>query len=228
MAQNMRRRKSVLLAAPGALVNGCGGNDRRDTGTHAVAAGLLPSEKAHAYRARLEEIKETDMESRAYSRLGKRLEASEVLAAEAGESRNQIHRYIRLTELVPDLLDLVDARELPLMTAVDISYINRDTQRLLVKYMREHGIIKSYQVSAVRMQAEGGRTITYEMLERILGGGQLQRETQARQVVLPEARLRQYFPAEYTTQDMERIIVALLEQWRTMQAMTAGAGRMTR
>lgn len=193
-----------------------------------AAATMLPSEKAIAYKRRLEEIKQEDRESRGYSQLGKRLEAAEVLAVEAGESRNQIHRYIRLAELTPELLDLVDARRLPLMTAVDISYIDRSTQRLLVRYMQEHGILKSYQVAAIRMQLERGQMINYAGLERILGGAHDREEPKERAVTLAEERLRKYFPASYKAEDMERVIIQLLELWRAEQDAAAEARRRIR
>lgn len=114
------------------------------------------------------------------------------------------------------------------MTAVDISYIDRSTQRLLVKYMQEHGILKSYQVAAIRMQLERGQMISYAGLERILGGVYDKESPQERTVTLAEERLRKYFPTSYKAEDMERVIIQLLELWRAEQDAAAEARRRIR
>lgn len=95
---------------------------------------LLPSEKAYAYKMKLDAIKHQGKNTRTSSPNGRKLEAAEVIADQVGESRNQVHRFVRLTELIPDLLELVDAKRRPIVTGVDISYIDKETQKLLYEY----------------------------------------------------------------------------------------------
>ena len=113
---------------------------------------ILPSEKAFAYKMRYEAMKRkagrpTQNNS---SQIGRNFQTDIVLAKEVGESRNQVHRFMRLTELIPPILDLVDRKIVAIVTAVEISYLTPDVQEMLYEYMKENGECKAYQVYALR------------------------------------------------------------------------------
>lgn len=177
---------------------------------------LLPSEKAFAYKMKLEAIKHQGKSTRTSSQNGRKLEAAEVIAESVGESKNQIHRYVRLTDLIPELLEMVDKKELPIMTAVDISYINQQIQKYLYEYIDENGMVKSYQVIALRKHLEDEGTISQPAMIRLLNDN-LPGKTQTPKVTITEKKLRKYFSSMYSTSDMEKIIYRLLDQWKAEQ-----------
>ena len=116
---------------------------------------ILPSEKAFAYKMRYEAMKRQGSRSDLTSyQVGTKLRADEELAKELGESKNQVYRFIRLTELIPELLEMVDTKKMPLVTAVDISYIDQKVQQYLYEYIKENGMVKS---SGVCTQKVSGR-----------------------------------------------------------------------
>ncbi len=178
---------------------------------------VMPSEKAFAYKMRYEAMKrQAGRPGKNLSQVGTNLRTDAELAKEVGESRNQIYRYIRLTELIPELLEMVDAKKLPLVTAVDISHIDHEVQQYLYEYIRENGIVKSYQVSALRKYLEDAGTIgqskMISVLNEVLSG-----KTQSKSVHFSEKKLRKYFSSNYTTRDMEKIMIRLLEKWKEEQ-----------
>lgn len=177
---------------------------------------LLPSEKAFALKMKLEAMsrqgKRTDL---TLSQNGTKFRSAENIGAELGMSRNQVYRYIRLTELIPELLDLVDKKRLQFTCAVDISYFDKTIQKWLNEYIRENVIIKPIQIAALRERAEK-ENIDQEKMIMILHNA-LPGRTPAKKVVMNEKKLRKYFPEEYTSGQMERVIEALLEQWSREQ-----------
>lgn len=171
---------------------------------------VLPSEKAFAYKMKLDAIKHQGKETRTSSHHGRKLEAAEVVANEVGESRNQVHRYVRLTELYPELLDMVDSGKLPIVPAVELSYLDEKVQKLLYSFMQENGVLKSYQVTAVRKYVEENGSITELKLKKLFEDNMTGRAN--RKVVLPDKKLKLYFNANYTPADMEKVIYKLLDQ----------------
>ena len=148
--------------------------------------------------------------------VGTNFRADEEVAKQVGESKNQVYRFIRLTELIPELLDMVDIKKMPLMTAVKISYIEQKVQKYLYEYIKENGMVKSYQVTALRKYLEdfetGGQAKMISILNENLPG-----KTQPKAVTFSEKKLRQYFSSNYTVSDMEKIIVRLMEKWKAEQ-----------
>ena len=173
---------------------------------------VLPSEKAFAYRMKLDAIKHQGKATRTSSQVGRKLEAAAVVAEEAGESRNQIHRFVRLTELIPEFLEMVDAGKIALMTAVDISYLEHPIQKILYKFMLENGIMKSYQVRAVRQYVDENGSITELKIKKLFEDSLIGRYN--RKVVLTDKKLKEYFSSNYSPADMEKVICRLLEQWK--------------
>ena len=102
---------------------------------------ILPSEKAFAYRMKLNAIKHQGKVTRTFSQVGRKLEAAEIVAESVGESKNQVHRFVRLTEVIPELLDLIDRGNIAIMTGVDISYLEEKIQKWLFEYIKDNGVI---------------------------------------------------------------------------------------
>ena len=184
---------------------------------------VLPSEKAFAYKMRYEAVRRStgrkskeEIETGNVSQLGTQKRSDKLLAEEFGESRNQIHRFIRLTELIPELLDMVDIKKMPLMTAVEVSYIEQKVQKYLYEYIKENGMVKSYQVTALRKYLEEFETVGQAKMISILNEN-LPGKTQPKAVTFSEKKLRQYFSSNYTVSDMEKIMVKLLEKWKAEQ-----------
>ena len=178
---------------------------------------ILPSEKAFAYKMRYEAMKRQGSRSDLTSyQVGTKLRADEELAKELGESKNQVYRFIRLTELIPELLDMVDTKKMPLVTAVDISYIDQKVQQYLYEYIKENGMVKSYQVTALRKYLEDYESISQSKMITVLNE-MITGKTQSKSVHFTEKKLRKYFSSNYTVNDMEKIMIRLLEKWKSEQ-----------
>lgn len=176
---------------------------------------LLPSEKAFAYKMKLEAMKHqggrTDITSGQNGQKLERIVSRDVLAEQVGESSKQIQRYIRLTELIPELLDMVDNKKIQFTVAVDISYIDKEMQKWIYEYIRDNGFIKPNQIAVLRKRMED-ENIGHSYMISILNNCIAPKKN--RKVTLPEKKLKNYFPPEYSQEQMEEVIVALLEQWK--------------
>ena len=174
---------------------------------------LLPSEKAFAYKMKMDAMKRqgirTDLTS---CQNGTKLRADAAMAEQIGESARSIQRYIRLTELIPDLLDYVDKKRLQFTVAVDISYIDKEIQTWLFEYIKENGTVKAVQVAALRTALEVGPMTQAKMIS-ILVNSQPGRK-QEQKITLSEKKLRNFFSDKYTVEDMESVILELLDQWK--------------
>lgn len=178
---------------------------------------ILPSEKAFAYKMRYEAMKRQGSRSDLTSyQVGTKLRADEELAKELGESKNQVYRFIRLTELIPELLEMVDTKKMPLVTAVDISYIDQKVQQYLYEYIKENGMVKSYQVTALKKYLEDYESISQSKMITVLNE-MITGKTQSKSVHFTEKKLRKYFSSNYTVSDMEKIMIRLLEKWKSEQ-----------
>lgn len=176
---------------------------------------LLPSEKAFAYKMKLEAMKHRvgRKSKENVSQLGTHYRADSELANELGESRNTIRRFIRLTELIPELLEYVDKKRLPFTSGVDISYLDKEIQKWIFEYIKENGAVKSVQIAALRREIENGAIMTQEKMISILienqPGGKPNRE-----VTFSENKLRSYFPEKTSPVEIEEVILNLLEIWK--------------
>lgn len=171
---------------------------------------LLFSEKAFAYKMRMDAMrmqgKRTDMTS---TQLGGKLESAEIVGKETGDSKNQVRRYIRLTELLPELLEMVDEKKIPFNTAVEISYISHDGQRNLREYMEQHGRIPSMTQAHEMKHRDKDGGLTYQDIDQICMG----RKNPVVKVQLSAKTIQKYFPSEYTKEQIEGIIFKLLDEW---------------
>lgn len=134
------------------------------------------------------------------------------LGEQVGESARNVQRYIRLTELIPELLDMVDAKKLNFTIAVDISYIDKEMQKWIYEYIRDTGFIKPKQITALRKQLEEGPVNQGFMIS--IFNSCIVVKAPERKVVLSGKKLTKYFPEDYSETDMEKVIEALLEQWK--------------
>lgn len=175
---------------------------------------LLPSEKAFAFKMKLDAMKRqgkrTDLTSD--QNVQKFQTSRDSLASEFGISGLQISRYIRLTELIPDLLELVDNKRLQMTAAVEISYVDKEIQQWICEYIHENGNVKQNQIVILRQELLNG-AITQSQLIDILNENAIGRIPK-KKVTLSEKKLSQYFPPHYTSAEMEKVIVELLTNWK--------------
>lgn len=180
---------------------------------------LLPSEKAFAYKMKLEVMKHqgerADITSGQNDQKLKGAISRDILAEQVGESSKQIQRYIRLTELIPELLNLVDDKKLQFTVAVDISYIDKEIQKWIYEYIRDNGFIKPNQITALRKQLET-ETVSQNFMISIFNNAIAPKKTN-RKITLSEKKLTKYFPPDYSQEQMEKVIETLLEEWTKRQ-----------
>ena len=177
---------------------------------------LLPSEKAFAYRMKLEAMKRQGVRNDlTLCQNGTKYRTDVVIAEQVGESARNVQRYIRLTELIPELLDMVDAKKLNFTIAVDISYIEKEIQKWIYEYIRDTGFVKPKQITALRKQLEEGSVNQGFMIS--IFNSCIAVKAPERKVVLSGKKLTKYFPEDYSETDMEKVIEALLEQWKREQ-----------
>ena len=173
---------------------------------------LLPSERAFAYKMKLEALKHQGARSDLTSRqvVGK-LEMADVVGQNAGESGRQVQRYIRLTELISELLDMVDERKLAFNPAVEVSYLKRDEQRMLLEAMDAEQTTPSLsQAQRLKKFSQEGR-LTEEAMSAIMSE---EKKSDMDKVTLRSDTLRKYFPKSYTPKQMEQTIIKLLDVWQ--------------
>lgn len=179
---------------------------------------LLPSEKAYAYKMKLDAMKrQAGRPTKNNScQSDTHLRSDEMMASEVGESASTIQRYIRLTELIPELLEMTDANKIKFMVAVSISHLNQDVQKWLYEYIKENGVVKPEQITALRKYLEHNTVNQMQMIQVL--NSNLKGRNPTKKVTLSENKLYKYFPAHYSTSEMEGVIVALLEEWKQRQA----------
>ena len=180
---------------------------------------LLPSEKAFAYKMKLDAMKRqgirTDLTCvQNEHKSGKK--SRELLGEQVGISSVQVTRYIRLTELILELLDLVDNKKLQFTVAVDISYIDKEVQGWIYEYICDTGFIKPKQIAALRNQLNDGPINQIQMLS--IFNNCVMAKKVSRSLTFSEKKLTKYFPDDYTAKDMEQVIESLLEKWMQEQS----------
>lgn len=174
---------------------------------------ILPSERAFAYKMKLEAMKRTAgrPSKENVSQLGTQKRSDQIMAEEIGESRNQIQRFIRLTYLEPELLDLVDEKKISFNPAVELSYLTADQQRDFLEAMNDTQNAPSLsQAQRLKRLAQEGK-FTYEAAFAVMGEA---KKDELDKVVIKNDTLKKYFPRSYTPRQMEETILKLLEQWQ--------------
>ena len=176
---------------------------------------LLPSERAFAYKMKLEAMKhQGDRVDLTCSQVGNKLEgkkSSEILAEQVGQSKNQIFRYIRLTELIPELIDMVDEKKIALNPAYELSFLKKEEQVDLLDAMDSEQATPSLsQAQRLKKYSQEGY-LTLDMMRVIMGE---EKKSDLDRVTFTSDTLRKYFPKSYTPQRMQDTIIKLLEQWQ--------------
>ena len=176
---------------------------------------LLPSEKAFAYKMKMDAMRRQGVRADSTSdQNGPKLSAWSI-GEENGISGTQVKRFIRLTELLPELLDLVDKKRLQFTVAVEISYIDPEIQKWLYEYIRENGQIKLNQITALRTQMQMG-AISQSKMIAILNNS-LPGRLPTPKLTFTEKKLREYFPSGYSVTQMRSVIEDLLAEWKMNQ-----------
>ena len=176
---------------------------------------LLPSERAFAYKMKLEALKHQGARMDLTScQVGTKLRADEKLAESVNESARTVQRFIRLTELISELLDLVDERKLAFNPAVEVSYLKQDEQRMLLEAMDAEQTTPSLsQAQRLKKFSQEGR-LTEEAMSAIMSE---EKKSEMDKVTLRSDTLRKYFPKSYTPKQMEQTIIRLLDVWKQRQ-----------
>ena len=176
---------------------------------------LLPSERAFAYKMKLDAMKhQGERVDLTCSQVGNKLEgkkSSEILAEQVGQSKNQIFRYIRLTELIPELMDMVDEKKIALNPAYELSFLKKDEQVDLLDAMDSEQATPSLsQAQRLKKYSQEGH-LTLDMMRVIMGE---EKKSDLDRVTFTSDTLRKYFPKSYTPQRMQETIIKLLEAWQ--------------
>ena len=176
---------------------------------------ILPSERAFAYKMKLEAIKNQGARSDLTSdQVGQKLWSVEQVASDAGESKTQIQRFIRLTNLVPELLDMVDEKKISFNPAVELSYLDESQQRDFLEAMNDTQNAPSLsQAQQLKKMAQQGE-FSYEKAFDVMGQ---EKKSEKDTVTIKNETLRKYFPRSYTPKQMEEKIIQLLDAWQKKQ-----------
>ena len=178
---------------------------------------ILPSERAFAYKMKLEALKNqgarSDLTS---SQVGMKLQALDIVGQEAGDSRNQVHRFIRLTSLIPELLDMVDEKKIAFNPAVELSYLDESQQRDFLEAMNDTQNAPSLsQAQRLKKLAQEGH-FSYDVAFAVMGE---EKKDELDKVVIKNDTLRKYFPRSYTPKQMEDTIISC---WNSGSANSSG------
>lgn len=173
---------------------------------------LLPSEKAFAFKMKAEATKRQGQRNDLTSGHYVPKLATDYIGEVEGFSGRQVKRYIRLTELIPEILEMVDTKRITFVAGVEISYIDKEIQKWLCEYIHDNGVIKPEQIAALRTRLESGSVNQMQMINIL--NENLKGRLPAVKVNLTEKKLRKYFPATYSSKEMESVIIALLEGWK--------------
>ena len=177
---------------------------------------ILPSERALAYKMKLDAMRRTSgrPSKENVSQIGTQKRSDQFMAEELGESRNQIQRFIRLTNLVPELLDMVDEKKIAFNPAVELSYLDESQQRDFLEAMEDTQNAPSLsQAQQLKKMAQQGE-FSYEKAFDVMGQ---EKKSEKDTVTIKNETLRKYFPRSYTPKQMEEKIIQLLDAWQKKQ-----------
>ena len=173
---------------------------------------ILPSERAFAYKMKLEALKNQGVRSDLTScQVGTKFRADESLAEDSGESARNVQRFIRLTNLIPELLDMVDEKKIAFNPAVELSYLDESQQRDFLEAMdasqNAPSLSQAIRIKKLAQQGEFDYDAVYNIMNE-------EKKSELDTVTIKNETLRKYFPRNYTPRQMESIIIKLLDQWQ--------------
>ena len=181
---------------------------------------ILPSERAYSlkmkmnamrrqgFRSDLQEEKSSDTECR-------RMNTAEIVGDECGMKQVQVRKYVRLTELIRELMGLVDEKKVPIVIGVELSYLDHEIQGWVYEYIKENGFLKKEQVEALKKQ-ENPENLTQYTVISIMNDALPGNKTSGR-VNLSERKLDRYFPSQFSANEREQVILSLLQKWKEEQ-----------
>lgn len=181
---------------------------------------ILPSERGFSYKMKLEAIKHQGIKSKDNTtcrQVGNKSKSVHILSENANDSARNIHRYIRLTKLIPELLQMVDDNKLKFNTGVELSYLELEEQINLHKFMGKLNVIPSLEQSSKLKKYSQDKKLNDGVIEVILTQ---ETEKNSNNITLKKKDLKQYFPKSYSKKDMENVIFELLKQWQQQQSVT--------
>ena len=177
---------------------------------------ILPSEKAFAFKMKMDAIKHQGKELTGTLFLeATKSNSGDIVGKDSGLNRTQVFRYIRLTELIPKLLDMVDAGKLAVFAGVEISYLNHNYQQWLYEYIHENGMLKQEQLMDLRQYREDDSLTQEQMIDILIKSKATPQKR--KKITFTERKLNKYFPAYYSQTEIGSVIVGLLEQWKASQ-----------
>ena len=173
---------------------------------------ILPSERAKAYRMKMDALKHQGKAAeQTSSQIGTKLRTDEQIAREVGSSRNQVQRFIRLTELLPELLDMVDRKEIAFSPAVELSYLKEEEQRLFLEAMdysqATPSLSQAQRIKKLSQQGACSQDAMFSIMSE-------EKKSDMDKLTIKQDVLRKYFPKSYTPLQMQQTIIKLLEQWQ--------------
>lgn len=171
---------------------------------------LLPSEKAFAFKMKMDAMRHQGTSRHEVEKSEKW--TCEKVGEAGGIGGRQVQRYIRLTELIPELIEFVDKKKIQLSLGVDISYIDKEIQQWIYEYIKENGTVKPKQISALREECEKG-VMTQPKLIMIMNNHQTGKSSGGK-LTISEKKLREYFPASYGSDDIKNVLFQLLDKWK--------------
>ena len=178
---------------------------------------ILPSERAWSLKMKMDAMRRqgsrTDLTcgTEFHKLNNEERKTREIIGNESGMTGRQVTKYIRLTELIPELLDFVDLKKVTIAMGVDLSYLDEQVQKWVYEYYRENGFLKPVQVEALKNQPNLSNATQYNIIS-IMNDALPKKSTSAK-VSLSEKKLDKYFPPHYSAKQREEVIIQLLEQW---------------
>ena len=176
---------------------------------------ILPSERAFSFKMKMEAMSRQGQRNDLTSGHNVPKLTTDEIGEENGMSGRQVKRYIRLTELIPELLESTDNKKISLVMAVDLSYLDEQVQKWVYEYYHDNGFLKPVQVEALRNQQNLSNASQYSVIS--IMNDALPKKNTAAKVSFSEKKLDKYFPSHYSAKDRETVILQLLEQWSEAQ-----------
>ena len=183
---------------------------------------ILPSERAFSLKMKMDAMRRqgarNDLKDGGDSTSDtqcRKLETSAIVGKEIGMGQTQVKKYVRLTELIPEILDMVDEKKISIAMAVDISYFDKEIQQWLYEYRKDNGFLKNEQVVLLKNHPNVENLTQYTMIQLLNGALPQPKETLS--VSLSEKKLSKYFPPHFNSKQREQVIIGLLEKWSEQQ-----------
>ena len=176
---------------------------------------ILPSERAFSFKMKMEAMSRQGQRNDLTSGQNVPKLTSDVIGEENGMSGRQVKRYIRLTELIPELLECTDNKKIGLVMAVDLSYLDEQVQKWVYEYFKENGFLKPVQVEALKNYPNLSNVTQFSVIS--IMNDALPKKSKESKLSFSAKKLDKYFPPQYSTKEHENIIIQLLEQWSADQ-----------